>query len=265
MGERDILIAMRAYLDSSGKPERKHGYLTLAAVAANDDKWKQFEIDWKSILIHHDPPAEYIHMREVLRLIDGFDPSLGWDIKSAIDAVYQCISYMSHMDKKSIRIFYCSVDLEAWRKLRTETYQMPDPVDICNTFCSEQVVGWHLISAPVILDTETDKLSYFFDRSEPFEPRFRERWNLERDLSKKLGTTTIWDMITDIGPVAMEDTPGVQAADIIAWARNRETFKKPGDIGHELAQQILQVIPSYSIVWDEEKLRQQYRPLIYGP
>ena len=189
LGKGELLIALRAYLDSSGKLE--DDWMTLAAVAANDEMWGEFEAAWEKILGEHIPKAKYIHMREIFRLIEGFDSSLGWDHNLAFGLVNKCLGYMSLLDKKRFRMFYCSVDLKAWRKLRAETYQMPDPVDMCNKFCSELVLGWYLLHYPDILDIHRDRVKYFFDRHEYFENPFKEKWNTERNMSEKTGEWSI--------------------------------------------------------------------------
>ena len=63
----------------------------------------------------------------------------------------------------------------------------------------------------------------------------------------------------------MKTTPGIQAADIIAWGMNRETFVKEGDLAKYLGHIIRQVIPAFHIVWDEAKMREQFKPLLYLP
>ncbi|MGD0922917.1 MAG: DUF3800 domain-containing protein [Terriglobia bacterium] len=265
IGEGDLLIALRAYLDSSRKPEYEHGYLTLAAVAGNDEMWAEFETGWKKILDEHKPKADYVHMREIVRLIEGFDPKRGWDLKSAFDVATQCVGYMSHLDKKRFRMFYCSVDLAAWRKLRAETYQIPEPVDMCNQFCSETVLGWYLHYYPGLIDPHNDTVKYFFDRHECFENPFKEKWNAEKNLAEETGAWSIWKMIDEVASVEMKTTPGIQAADIIAWGMNRETFAEEGDTAKYLEQIIRQVIPAFHIVWDEAKMREYFKPLLYLP
>ena len=58
----------------------------------------------------HNPKGEYIHMREVFRLEKGFDSKKGWDHEKAFGLVNKCLVYMSHLDKKRFRMFYCSVN-----------------------------------------------------------------------------------------------------------------------------------------------------------
>jgi len=120
--------------------------------------WEEFEAAWVKILDNYSPRAEYIHMREIVRLEKGFDSNLGWNEKNAFDLLNKCVGYMSRLDKARLHMFYCSVDLKAWRKLRDETYQMPDPVEMCNTFCSEIILGWYLRLYPDAIDPHNDNV-----------------------------------------------------------------------------------------------------------
>lgn len=259
----ELLIALRAYLDSSGKLESN--YLTLAAVAATDEIWSSFETEWARILETHTPKASYIHMRELAFQVEGFDKDLGWTEQNAFNLSNKCLIYMSHLDKKRFRVFYCMVDLKAWRKLRAETYQIPEPVEMCNAYCSETVIGWYLKHYPDIITPHTDSVKYFFDRSEYFFQPFFNKWNEKKDIAEKTGEWTPWRTIEQVTPVEMKKTPGVQAADIVAWAVNREHTVRDGQNASHLAKIIRGVLPSLSVVWDEDKMRQQFKPLLYLP
>jgi Protein of unknown function (DUF3800) len=255
------MIALRAYLDSSGKLEDE--YITLAAMAANDGMWDEFEVVWANILDGHTPKGSYIHMREVYRLIKGFDSTLGWNHDRAFGLANKCLAYMSGLDKKRFRMFYCTIDLKAWHKLRAETYQMPESVDMCNRFCSESVIGWYLLHYPDVINPETDTIKYFFDRDEYFKTPFANKWNSEKVRAEKTGAWSPWRVIDEVASVDMKKVPGIQAADIIAWGMNRETFAKDGDAAKYLGHIIRQVIPAFHIVWDEPKMREHFKPLLY--
>jgi hypothetical protein len=266
IGEGDILIALRAYFDSSGKLE--DNWVTLAGIAAPDEIWAELENEWDKILKGHTPQGSYIHMREVFRLEKAFDEKLGWTHDNAFGLVNKCLVYMSHLPKDKLRVFYCSVDLVAWHKLRAETYQMPDPIALCNTYCSEFVLYWcELVYPPraTVIDPRTDSVRCFFDRNEYFFQPFYDKWNRERNQADATGRWSIWNAIDEVAPVEMKKTPGIQAADIVAWGRNRETFTKDGDIGSHLLYLLRKVIPMSSVVWDEAKLREQFKPLIHSP
>lgn len=188
---------------------------------------------------------------------------MGWDHDKAFGLSNKCLMYMSHLDKKRFRMFYCSVDLKAWRKLRSETYQIPDPIDMCNQFCAETVLGWYLLHYPDLIDPHRDTVKYFFDRDEYFLAPFRDKWTSQKNLADKAGAWSVWRLVEEVAPVDMRKTPGIQAADIIAWGMNRETFAKEGQIASHLGHIIRAVIPALYVVWDEAKMRDRFKPLLY--
>lgn len=257
------MIVLRAYLDSSGKLD--NDWLTLAAVAANDQMWAEFDHVWSKILDEHTPKGQYIHMREVFRLIRAFDSGNGWTHEIAFNLVNKCLIYISGLDKKRFRMFYCSVDLKAWRRLRALTYQLPDPIEMCNTFCSEAVLGWYLLYYPDVINVKRDKVKYFFDQDEYFYNPFLEKWKRETNLSREAGAWSVWDVIDQVDAAEMKKTPGIQAADIVAWGMNRETFAKEGDMAKHLGHILRLTIPAFHVIWDEAKLREHYKPLLYLP
>jgi Protein of unknown function (DUF3800) len=263
LGKGDLLIALRAYLDSSGKLE--NDYMTLAAVAANDEMWAEFEGEWEKILKGHTPQASYVHMREVCHQVKGFDRKLGWNDDNAFGLSNKCLVYMSNLDKLRFRMFYCSVDLKAWRRLRERTYQIPDPIDLCNKFCAEAVLVWYANYYPGVIDPHKDRVKYFFDRHEYFEPPFKARWNAEKDLTEKTGDWSVWQLIDEVGSIEMQTTPGIQAADIVAWGMNREKFAQEGQKAKYMAHIMRQVIPAFSVVWDEDNMKKHFKPLLYLP
>lgn len=261
IGEDDLLIALRAYLDSSGKIA--NDYMTLAAFAGNDEMWGEFETEWAKILDNYTPKAKYVHMREIAHQIKGFDRKLGWTPEKAFGLSNQCLIYMSHLDKKRFRMFYCAVDLKAWRKLRAETYPLPSPIELCNQFCSEFVMMWYMHLYPDIVNLRTDTIKYFFDSGEPFKVPFEHKWNTEKKTAKAMGVWNVWQLIEQVSSVEMRKVPGVQAADILAWAVNREKTAAAGKNGTFLRHIMQQVIPASYVLWDEANMRKHFKPLLY--
>jgi hypothetical protein len=263
LGEHDLLITLRAYLDSSGKLE--NDYITLAAFAANDEMWKKFETDWHAILDGHTPKAKYVHMRELAHQVDGFDRKFGWTNGNAFGLAEKCLVYMSHLDKKRFHMFYCAVDLKAWRTLRAETYPLPSPIEMCNQFCPEGVMLWHAFYYPDVIDLQNDSISYFFDKGEPFKQPFEDKWIQETKRSEETGVWSVWNRVQQVTPADMKKVPGIQAADILAWAVNREQTTAAGKKGTALRHTMMQAIPAFSVVWDEAKMRKHFKPLLYLP
>jgi len=262
LNSEDILIAIRTYLDSSGKLE--NNYLTLAAFFGPDEVWAEFETKWQEVLHNHVPRAEYIHMRELVRQLDGFDRAFGWTQKNCWELVIKCLMFIQHLDKQRFRMFYCAIDLEAWRKLKAETYQLPDPIELCNESCSEIIMKWYLVRYPDII-SHLPALHYFFDRDEYFKQPFEDKWKAElAKLDASKGDWSVWSLVEEVSTVAdMRKVPGIQAADVLAWAVNRENTAF-GDLpGVSLSHIMRSVIPSGSIVWNEAKMREKFRPLIH--
>jgi hypothetical protein len=263
IGKDETLIALRAYLDSSGKLE--DNYITLAAFSATEEMWKRFETDWDAILEAHTPKAKYVHMREVAHQIKGFDRKFGWNDDNAFGLATECMAYMSNLDKKRFRMFYCVVDLKAWHKLRAETFPLPSPIDLCNEYCARGPMMWYFDRFPEILNLQNDTIKYFFDRGEPFKQPFEDEWIRETKRSEERGVWSVWNLIEQITPVDMKKVPGVQAADILAWSVNRDQTTAAGKKGKMMREVMMKVIPAYSVLWDEAKLRKHFKPLLYLP
>lgn len=178
---------------------------------------------------------------------------------------------MSHLDKLRFKMFYCAIDMQAYHKLKAQNYVIPEPIELCNQFCSQSVLMWWLGDYPNKvkgcypdqIDPMADTISYFFDRHEYFKQPFEDRWNAEKDRADKTGEWSIWQRIKEVAAVDMRDVPGVQAADIVAWAVNRENIVKHGEKASYLAHILRQVIPAWSVVWDEEKLKKHFTQ--FGP
>jgi Protein of unknown function (DUF3800) len=238
----------------------------LAAFAGNDDIWSEFETNWDKLLNAHIPSAKYVHMRELVRQIEGFDWKLGWNETNSFDLVMKCLMYMQHLDKKRFRMFHCTIDLAVWRKLKGETYQLPEPIDLCNKFCSEAVIGWYLLRYPDVIDPINGAIHFFFDKDEAFKQSFEDAWIREsRKIDLTQGKWSSWKLVKEVAAVEMKEVPGVQAADILAWSVNRHITSPDGRPGKMYRRIMQQIIPSSSIVWNEEKLRAHFRPMIYKP
>jgi hypothetical protein len=102
--------------------------------------------------------------------------------------------------------------------------------------------------------------SYYFDRGEPFEPVFKAKW--EREAARE--EINIWSHVKHVGSATMKETPGLQIADMLAWANNR----KEANISQrydKLALAMTRLMPSHWIIWGEANLKRIYKPLIYKP
>ncbi len=76
----------------------------------------------------------------------------------------------------------------------------------------------------------------------------------------RTGEWSVWQRIKEVATVDMKDVPGVQAADIIAWAVNRENVVEYGKKASRMAHVIRQIIPAWHIVWDEATMKKHFKP-----
>jgi hypothetical protein len=236
--------------------------LTLSAVAAGESIWSDIEEQWERILHSREPKAQYIHMRETLGLRAPFSRKEGWTKEKVAALVFGLLQYLQTFHKKKLCLFACTVDMEAYRKLKAETYVMDSPVEICIKYCAQVVLYWYTIEYP-----ELDLTAhYYFDQGEAFKEAFKKKWQAEHESVAKAYDKpyTIWSTIKTIEEAEAKKTPGLQVADVLAWATNRQETK-PGQEFHHLCYVMKQVIASKSVIWDEAKLRKEYEPLIYRP
>lgn len=158
--------------------------------------------------------------------------------------------YLQHVDKERFRMFWCTVDLEAYRSLKSEGLNLADPLDILIDL-PRNVLNWFFAQWPGLIHSA----HFCFDQGEPFKDPFEQRWQKEKSFSLN-GTDYFWSLLKTITTADMRDRPGLQAADLLAWAVNRSRL--PRDASFKLAQMIMAtIIPSAHIVWDEKKLREK--------
>jgi hypothetical protein len=193
-------------------------------------------------------------MRETAHLKGPFQASLGWTEEKAFGLSNRMLMYMQTLDKKAFRMFACTVDLAAHRKLLDHGFQIEFPIEICNRYCSEVVLGWYVTQYPGLVHSAR----FVFDQGEPFRHPFEMKW-----LKEKKDPYRLWRIIKSVEAKDMKSTPGLQAADMLAWSSNRE------QTGHHKARFMChimkKVIPSMWVVWNEQKFREHYKPLIWTP
>jgi Protein of unknown function (DUF3800) len=250
---------LKAYFDKSGDHTYKmQTFLHLSGVAAIDTEWAEIEQTWRHILQAGSLKAEYMHMIEAVHLRGEFNRAKGWSDNAVFELINALLSYVTTIPKDKYCQFICSVDMNAYRALQKQTYQMDSPVDLCNAACVEAVMWWYLTTYKG-LDFEA---VYCFDQGEPFEEAFKKKWERQIDRDMRVGNHGPWSQITHIGSAAMRKEPGLQIADMLAWSRNREETKPDKRFEH-LALALTRLAPTVKIVWDEEKLRKTFRPYIY--
>lgn len=246
---------LKSYYDKSGQESDR--YMTLSGIAAHDGVWAEIESAWDGILKNRVPAAAYMHMVEAAGLRGEFSLAKGWDQTKVDLLLSDLLVYLTTLDKGTYRQFSVTVNMTDYRMLQSKTYQMDSPADLCIQGCVDRIMAWYLFKYQG-LDLEA---SFFFDRNEPFEPIFKVKWEKETQRDKDTGGYSIWSHIVDIGSACKEKTHGIQIADMLAWGNNRQIC------GYEKFAHIATVMKSLigteTIVWDEKKLRERFRPLVW--
>jgi hypothetical protein len=249
-------VALASYFDGSyiGRSWTDGSFVTLAGFAAEDTIWAHFNDRWQAILDDDSkrPKTKYLHMSEAVHLKREFSHRNGWDVQKVFALVTDLLMYMQTLDKQRLRQFACTVDLKVHRKLLAEGRKLNDPIEICNEYCPYSVLAWYVTKYPGVIHSA----HYFFDKDEPFQEAFREKWSEEKERRiSPGGADMFWSLIKSVASAAMRSTPALQAADLLAWATNRILSKAPDEpaLGKHLEHIMKQIIPSSWILWDEKK------------
>lgn len=252
---------LKSYFDKSGQEDASH--LTLGAVAASDSVWVELEDDWNGFLAEHDPPAAYMHLVEAVPLRGEFSKAKGWTDDKVFGVINSLLSLLTGVVKTKYMHITVTVDMAAYRKLEAEGYQMDSPADLCITTCVMGLFDWYLHQYQG-LDLEA---YYYFDTGEPFEPILKAKWERELEASQKTGAYSFWSHIKHIGPAQMKCTAGLQVADMLAWATNRDLREFPGALVRQRYQDLIiplrSLIPTKYAMWDENRLRNSFKPLVW--
>jgi hypothetical protein len=260
-----MFVGVRSYLDRSGQSAA--AFITLAAFAASDFTWAQFEAGWDATLKTGFRPVPYFHMKEALGLgyKTPFSYSLGWKREHVWDLVFKLISYIAGFPRGDLTMHSCVIDMNAWRELVAGGCDIPSETALCNRYVSHYIVAMY---ARKVLEHNADKshfymrtedlLNFSFDRSEDFYEPFRLFVNKEKQRSVIRGECAMWDLVDGVGEADMRDTPGIQAADILAWGTNRENTAAEGADGAHLAHILRQLVASTSKEYNRDALVNEF-------
>jgi Protein of unknown function (DUF3800) len=264
VGVKGVPVAITAYLDSSGKHDDP--FVTLAAFVADDGTWADFGAGWDEVLKSGFQEVSYIHMTEAVhRQPDTpFSYKLGWTRKHVWELVFKLAEYMNRFKGGFVTMHSCEVDMEAWRRLIKQGLPIPSEVDLCNRYVSEYIVG--MFANKLLSESESETislasdglLSFIFDRNEPFIGPFSQKVNNEKDESERSRKASIWQLVDGITEDQMKSTPGLQAADILAWGVNRQNAAIEGKEGKHLAYILRQLVMCTWKEYDEAAMCREF-------
>jgi len=246
---RNWLVAMRAYFDGS-----RNSHLALAGFCAGDEYWEQFEHGWRKMLAERDPPAPYLHMTDAAALQEEFRRARGWDDSKVSRLVCDAVQFLSSQSKEKFRGFCCTIDCEARKRLISRGAKIERPEVICSEVCVGLTFVWG-ISVQSSSDAQivgVQSLDFFFDQGEKFKHQFEKVY-----IREKKKKSLVWQLVKTIAPADMKVTPGIQAADMLAWASTRKQRTTPHAYLY-LWEIMSKVIPLSVVVIDENTLCQKY-------
>jgi hypothetical protein len=251
---KGALIPVAAYFDMSGQPQNSR-WLVLAGVVAEDSVWAAFSYEWRSILNAHPLKPKYIHMREAVQRIAEFSWRKGWTDAKVQHLVGELLRLLSHTDKKRLKMCFCAIDMDAYRRLKEEGVNLYDSVEICNLNCPEIVLHWYAVKWPGVIDSA----HFFFDIGEPFKAPFEDKWSqMKNQLAEPTAQREFWQLIKSVTAVGdKESNPPIQAADVFAYGLHRHFSAEKDKPYRHMADIVLGCIPSIGNVWDEKKLREK--------
>ena len=116
-----------------------------------------------------------------------------------------------------------------------------------------KIFGWYSAFPDTILDV----MEFYFDRDEPFMQHIDDDWKSAQFRNNH----PMWGLIRTIAPVDMKLTPGVQVADLFAWARTHVDRERMQDRFYGPALMLCH--PSQADHWDFDRAKiQTYPPYV---
>jgi hypothetical protein len=208
-------VALKCYFDGSQKHGRR---LTLAAIAGDETAWAGLEKDWTAFLSY--VGIRYTHMKEAIARKGEFQ---GWKKEKRDWFVDGLVTFFKEHQAQNVgrlKAFTATVDLKAHRDC-SHIAGLPSPARMCVRGIVPQVLDWYSAFPDTILDV----MEFYFDRDEPYMQHIDADWKSAAFRSRY----PAWGLIRNIAPVEMQITPGVQVADLFAWARTHVDRDRPLD------------------------------------
>lgn len=216
--------AITGYFDGS---EGESGRVTLAGYLAAPNVWARFDQTWLDVLRSFAPPCDHLHMVDAMALRNDFGIPNGWsrDLVNELlhQLVHKCLltSAWTERDGPSLLKLYCTVARDDWSRACGIAPQLRNygSAGICGRF----IAGIALRRLPQAEGQpegyRSGSLALIFDRGEPFKRQVElALQSAKRCAAGRRGPLTL---ISDIQEADMRKTPGLQAADFLAWLVNR--------------------------------------------
>lgn len=260
-------VAVRGYFDGSYGDT---GRVTLAGYLAPPKTWERFAQEWLNLIGGFSPPCEYVHMVEANARSGAFRADKGWTPARVNELVNELIHRcflpftLNEAEDTCLLGICCTIDSIAWETAckREPGLKQHGQAGVCARFVAELALR-RLPQAPSKPEGHRyGTVELFFDQGERFKRQIEIAW--KRALSRPPGSRGPLSLVSHISEKDMKKTPGVQAADFLAWHVNRwqthqsqeawwRTFKSgPG------ATVIRQFSSDFLVDWFRFKFNGQY-------
>jgi hypothetical protein len=217
-------VAFKAYFDGGNKADsRHHKVVTLAGVSADSLHWKNFDVQWCAALERHH--ANWLHTTDAVALRGVFSRDNGWDETKVEALISDCVAVLERccatigkrkeITYPGLRPAAVTVVLEDYKRALNKIPDLGTVEHLCATQCAQAVFVYGIYIA------KARRFQFYFDRGEPYYGHVKDR--VDNRKSRRLGRA--WNLVTYLGESNMRETPGLQAADLFAWAVNHHYQK----------------------------------------
>jgi hypothetical protein len=193
-------VPMTVYVDGSGT----HGpsdVLTLAACVMDSELIEPFNGAWNHKLERHGVAA--LHMRTLKQSASGTK-----------QLISELIEVLNRFSQEFLYMRTCSVVMTDYKEAKLRTASLKPAELLCVDVC----LGG--LSIPETDGGKADVITVQFDRGEPFQRYMHEAW---RNGRKGPRSRQGWPrQVHDIQTANSATTPGLQVADLCAWALSRQ-------------------------------------------
>lgn len=241
---------VKSYFDGGNQADSAlYRVLTLAAFCGNAEQWGRFDREWNLRLKKHG--ADFLHATDALSLQKTFG---NWTNSSTQALIEDCVSVIEKhapIPYKRTGLMPVTVSvilpdfIEALKKVPTLGTPEHTCAVQCASLCFEYGERY----------LKSDQYQLFFDQGERFCGHLRDR-----KLNKKsVRHDAIWKKVGLLAEADMRITPGLQAADLLAWAATQALEDKP--IRHDWQYRMLDVYREKEL-YDLQQLTQPKHDVI---
>lgn len=236
---------MKGYFDGGNEPDSRHyKIVTLGAFVGTNPQWRRFDRDWKrTVIVKH--KARYTHATDAMSLQGVF---ADWN-NARVDAMYSdCVTVIEeYAAVQGKRLGLLPVAMSILNEDFVRAYQIVPELGTAPQHLSVQCCEIFFQYGEKFYPGNHYRL--FFDQNEPYYGHMADL----RNSRKARSAAPIWDRVVTLAQADMRVTPGLQAADTLSWAINREYLD--GKCSHEWQDRLLKLHREERILGYDQLIR----------